>query len=485
MAGLLAATRGEWLRAARCRAAFAAARLNKPEAPAKDSRLFAKPPFPSLALQASGSLLILALLVNSAHAQWPWSRYLRPAAEARVVSTTPHPAIARITVREKDGISFGSGSLVDARGQFGLVVTNWHVVRDATGEITVEFPGGYRTPIKRLLKVDADWDLAALEIERPPGVQPLPIAAALPREQEPLFIAGYGSGDYRVAAGRVKQYVAPKEGMEFEMVEVSVEARQGDSGGPMLNERGEIAGVLWGAVDGSTVGSYGGRVLSFLASIVPDGRPGSDMPLGPGSAAIAQAPRTAPQPTAEHVPNVDPFAALAPQLQDQLQAMAQPPAASPSVPRNVLASPDVDPPRLALVPLPSRRSSPLASPTSPAPPANLQIDQSAITPLTPAELANIAPDTGANLGPEAAAITPADGPPASLPLAPRKGTGEAKPTSLQNAPADQLLAAAWKQIGGTTLLEQAKTVLAAFGLLSAMVFVWRLASRVEDPGEAE
>jgi hypothetical protein len=54
------------------------------------------------------------------------------------------------------------------------------------------------------------------------------------------------------------------------MVELDVEARQGDSGGPIFNDRGELAGVLFGAGQGTTLGSFGGRVESFLASLAPD-----------------------------------------------------------------------------------------------------------------------------------------------------------------------------------------------------------------------
>jgi hypothetical protein len=58
------------------------------------------------------------------------------------------------------------------------------------------------------------------------------------------------------------------------MVELDVEARQGDSGGPIFNERGELAGVLFGAGRGTTLGSFGGRVGSFLATLAPNiGRP--------------------------------------------------------------------------------------------------------------------------------------------------------------------------------------------------------------------
>jgi hypothetical protein len=438
---------------------------------------------PSLTLRVSVALALLCCLGTVAHAQWPFGNLFRPAVEPRVVSTAPHPAIARIAVEEKDGISFGTGSLVDARGQFGLVITNWHVVRDATGPITVEFPGGLRTPGK-VLKVDADWDLAALEITRPAGVQPLAISSALPQRQENLVIAGYGAGNYRAAAGRCQQYLAPKEGMDFHMVEVDVEARQGDSGGPILNERGEIAGVLFGAGHGFTAGSYGGRVLAFLASVVPDGRPGSDTPLGLNPSAIAQSPPPSLNPTADHVPRTDPFTALGPQVQDQLQAMAQPPAAG-RVPKNALAPPPGDAtPELALVPLPSRRSLASTRPQQPEPPSRLDVDRSSISPLSPPQIASLSPEASTDLSPPDS-IAPGEGPPSSASLKPRKGAADTKETSLQSAPADQLLAAAWKQIGGTTLVDQVKTVLAAFGVLGILVVLWRMVSREEREEEAE
>ena len=50
------------------------------------------------------------------------------------------------------------------------------------------------------------------------------------------------------------------------MIEVSVSARKGDSGGPILNQRGELAGVLFGSdMVQNTAGSYSGRVSHFLA----------------------------------------------------------------------------------------------------------------------------------------------------------------------------------------------------------------------------
>jgi len=180
----------------------------------------------------------------------------------------PHPAVARVIVPEQGATSYGSGTLIDVRDNFGLVITNWHVVRDAQGPVEVLFPGGF-TSKARAVKVDADWDLAALVIWRP-AVQPVTIAVAPPRPGDELTICGYGQGMYRALSGRCIQYYAPRQDFPQQMVELDVEARQGDSGGPIFNYRGELAGVLFGAGQGTTLGSFGGRVDTFLATLAPD-----------------------------------------------------------------------------------------------------------------------------------------------------------------------------------------------------------------------
>jgi hypothetical protein len=213
---------------------------------------------------------------------------------------TPNPAVARVTAVEGNSHSQGSGTLIDVRGQHGLIITNWHVIRDAAGPIIVTFPDGFRSGAT-VLKVDQDWDLAALLIWRP-RAEPIAISMTAPRPGDSLTIAGYGSGDYRAVTGRCTQYVAPGRRMPYEMVEVSAEARQGDSGGPILNERGELAGVLFGAGGGTTSGSFCGRVRWFLESAWP----------------------------AEHTPDTDVFASIAAQQPitdwpaDGLTAVPQP-----------------------------------------------------------------------------------------------------------------------------------------------------------------
>jgi hypothetical protein len=107
-----------------------------------------------------------------------------------------------------------------------------------------------------------------------------------------LTIAGYGSGAYKMQSGPCTEYLAPAPGRPLEIVELAAAARHGDSGGPILNSRGELAGVLFGEGGGHTDGSYGGRVNQFLQLAAGDLRslPASSGDKGgPANTSIAQA----------------------------------------------------------------------------------------------------------------------------------------------------------------------------------------------------
>lgn len=211
--------------------------------------------------------LVIVLVATTAAAGRPFFSGGDAAREAQTAAR-PHSAVVRIIVPDGTTTSLGSGALVAVTENLGLVVTNWHVVQDTRGQIVVAFPDGFRSGAT-LLNTDRDWDLAALAIQRPRAA-PIPLATRPPRPGEPLTIAGYGSGQYRAVTGRCTQYVSPGPNHPFEMVELSAAARQGDSGGPILNSRGELAGVLFGAAWGTTAGSYSGRVRWFLNSVAAD-----------------------------------------------------------------------------------------------------------------------------------------------------------------------------------------------------------------------
>jgi S1-C subfamily serine protease len=233
-------------------------------------------------------LWAIIIWLGAATAAWGWPAPTDESAQR------PHPAVVRIIVPNRDGTSLGSGSLVAVTPTHGLVVTNWHVVREASGTITVAFPDGFRSAAT-VLRIVRDWDLAALAIWKP-GVQPIPLATAAPQLGETLTIAGYGKGDYRASSGRCTQYVSPGGRLPYEIVELGTSAREGDSGGPILNGRGELSGVLFGTsvgLFGRTMGSYCGRVRYFLA---PSATELNRMP-GPETL-IAQQPRVSPTPPA-------------------------------------------------------------------------------------------------------------------------------------------------------------------------------------------
>jgi hypothetical protein len=121
-----------------------------------------------------------------------------------------------------------------------------------------------------VIRHDEPWDLAAIAIWRP-KVVPIPIAPAPPVIGEPLSILGYGKGPFRSETGPCTQYLAPGSGYPLEFVELAARARQGDSGGPILNARGELAGILFGQAQGRTIGACSTRVRAFLAGIGSQG----------------------------------------------------------------------------------------------------------------------------------------------------------------------------------------------------------------------
>jgi hypothetical protein len=179
---------------------------------------------------------------------------------------SPHPAVVRVIAAEPGGASLGSGTLVDANDEHGLVITNWHVVRDSPANVRVVFPDGFQS-MGRVLRMDSNWDLAAILINKPPAA-PVKVATDAPRVGDMLTIAGYGSGKYRAATGPCTQYLAPSMNSPFELVELAASARQGDSGGPIFNTSGELAGVLFGEGGGRTTGAYCRRVHNFLTLAV-------------------------------------------------------------------------------------------------------------------------------------------------------------------------------------------------------------------------
>jgi len=198
--------------------------------------------------------------------------FLSPQLKSAETEIKPHPAVVRVIAFEAKSPACGSGSLIGQRGNYSYIITNWHVIRDSTGLVVVQFPD--KTSAQAVVvAVDSLWDLALLAT-RASQVTPIRIAANPPKKGDPLWLAGYGSDNtYKIAGGYCTQYTSPtdsgKEKELKELVEFSAVARLGDSGGPIFNQQMELAGVLFGTDNTITLGSYSGRILKFLDEAAP------------------------------------------------------------------------------------------------------------------------------------------------------------------------------------------------------------------------
>lgn len=176
----------------------------------------------------------------------------------------PRPAVCRIECGSGPAKDCGSGTLVEARDGRAKVLTAWHVVRGGRGSITIRWPDGTSGPAK-VAAWDEAFDLAVLSTAAP-AAAPVPIAARPPAVGDRLTLAGYGPVPftYREASGAVTQFLGPTGRHPQHMLEVRAAARQGDSGGPILNARGELVAVLWGSTGGLTCGSHVTEIRRIL-----------------------------------------------------------------------------------------------------------------------------------------------------------------------------------------------------------------------------
>ncbi len=163
---------------------------------------------------------------------------------------------------------YASGTVVHDDGRSALVLSCAHLFNEGTGRVWVVFSDG-RQAGAAPLAIDATWDLSALRINAT-GIEPIRLAAEAPRPGEPLQHCGYGpDGAYRCSGGHARGYTNGAGTTTFETLCLAGAARDGDSGGPVLNARGELVGVVWGT-DGRTVhATYCGRVRRFLEKLLP------------------------------------------------------------------------------------------------------------------------------------------------------------------------------------------------------------------------
>ena len=167
----------------------------------------------------------------------------RPMLELKDLIKQVEQSVMRILVKGPHGMSAGSGFVVDKEGS---VITNYHVIEGANSA-EAEFNTGERTKVVGFWKLDDTRDIAVVKVDFPAEkLHPMPLAAVLPEKGDevaafgaPLNLAFTASNGI-VSALRSAKELEQKAGT---FVQTTAPISPGNSGGPLVNMKGEVIGV--------------------------------------------------------------------------------------------------------------------------------------------------------------------------------------------------------------------------------------------------
>lgn len=234
---------------------------------------------------------------------------------ARQTATAPVPKNVKLTLEETKQATVyikvdagelsgtGSGFYIGSENGVALVATNHHVIEAAAGrhvgtgpapKITCVFnsgvPGQERESIAKIVAVDPFADLAVLRLDTP-GKLPKPIDPwGTPKLTETMEVricgfpfgetlaTGTNNPNISVGTGNVSSLRLGKSG-SLEKVQINGPLNPGNSGGPIVDKDGRLAGIAVSTIPGSglgfavpvndLIGLLEGRVM--LTAFVPAG----------------------------------------------------------------------------------------------------------------------------------------------------------------------------------------------------------------------
>jgi len=143
----------------------------------------------------------------------------------------------------------------------GLVVTNHHVVAGGS-DFVIAFSRERAVPAT-LVASDAANDLALLRVDDSPVPAGLPFAGQPAVLGQRVFTIGFPHADIlgiepKVTDGTVSSVTGMQD--DPRTLQVSVPVQPGNSGGPLLNLRGEVVGVVTSKLNAIEVFRYTGDV---------------------------------------------------------------------------------------------------------------------------------------------------------------------------------------------------------------------------------
>ena len=166
----------------------------------------------------------------------------RAALERKLMSAT-----ARLRVEDPQGISWGTGTVIDCREGEALILTCGHIFRDSKGKGRIEVdlfgPGGPRGVAGQVVSWDLNRDVALVSVFTEQKIEPMRVGGQdrLAAAGEPVVTVGCNGGkDPTVFYSRVTavdKYLGPAN------VQVAGQPVQGRSGGGLFSVDGTLIGV--------------------------------------------------------------------------------------------------------------------------------------------------------------------------------------------------------------------------------------------------
>ena len=182
---------------------------------------------------------------------------------------------------QREEQALGSGFVIDEAGH---IVTNYHVVANARS-VEVSFSNSENMKA-RVVGKDPSTDVAVLQVDaRSRALTPLPLGDSDDvRVGDAVVAIGNPLGYERsVTAGIVsalqRTIVSPNEFAIDEVIQTDAQINRGNSGGPLLNARGEVIGVNSQIATAGSEGNIGigfavpiNTVKNVTAQIIKSGR---------------------------------------------------------------------------------------------------------------------------------------------------------------------------------------------------------------------
>jgi S1-C subfamily serine protease len=151
---------------------------------------------------------------------------------------------------------YGSGFLIDSRG---TLVTNFHVGGKCK-EIKVPALSSKGT----LLAGDAANDLAVLKIESAPKNSVRLSTPSKIRQGQDIVVFGFPLEGYLPSAGNVTTGLITSlfgTNNNTSLIQISAPVQQGNSGGPVLDDKGDVVGVVSSKADAIRIAKATGDIV--------------------------------------------------------------------------------------------------------------------------------------------------------------------------------------------------------------------------------